>query len=129
MQIKVRVLDSAPAKEKEPAGKAQFRERMFDVNGSITRIDKATETDTKNRVLATITVKGSTVPVQITLDTKVEISHGKLFDLGTVADLMVGDPISVWFKSPPEKGKRRPMPAERIMLFRPGQPPDPNGPP
>jgi RNA polymerase sigma factor (sigma-70 family) len=128
MQIKVRVGDSAPKKEKRDVEKARPRERMFDVNGTITRIDKATEAEKKNRVLVTIAVKGSTVPVRITLDTELRIAKGKIEEDLIVGDLAVGDLVSIWFKDPIEEEERRAMPAERLIVFRRGEPGLPKGP-
>jgi hypothetical protein len=122
VQFKVRVADAGPAKVGGDKENGLPRERMFDAHGTIDRIDKATEADKKNRVLVTINIKGSDIPVQITVDTELQIAKGKLVERGSVDDLSVGDRVSAWYKDRPAKSERRAIRAERLMLFRPGQP-------
>jgi WD40 repeat protein len=116
-------LPREPVRKAKDDGDPSFRRsRKFDGYGKIARIDKASVNDKKKGVLVTITIDGYGVPAQFTQDTELEVARGKLVETGMVDDLQVGDWISVWFKSRPGTFENQPRPAERVMLFRTGDP-------
>jgi hypothetical protein len=88
--------------------------------GKIAKIVLATEAEKKEGILATITIKDKDAElfVQVTTDTKLWISKGKLGDIAKPSDFQVGEPVSVWFKKD-DKGKIR---TEQVMSFRAGVP-------
>jgi Protein of unknown function (DUF3221) len=96
--------------------------RSPDLYENVTKITKASEEEQKKGILATITIKGSDVIVQITKETQLPISKGKLEEKGTLDDLKVGDRVSVWYMGKVEKSDPARATAYMVMIFRGGQP-------
>jgi hypothetical protein len=93
-----------------------------DLYENVTKITKASEEEQKKGILATITIKGSDVIVQITKETQIPISKGKLEEKGSLDDLKVGDRVSVWYMGKVEKSDPARATAYMVMIFRAGQP-------
>jgi Protein of unknown function (DUF3221) len=96
--------------------------RSPDLYENVTKITKASEEEQKKGILATITIKGSDVIVQITKETQLPISKGKLEEKGSLDDLKVGDRVSVWYMGKVEKSDPARATAYMVMIFRAGQP-------
>jgi len=96
--------------------------RSPDLYENITKVVKATEEEQKTGLLATIWLKGSNVAVHVTKETQLPISKGKLQEKGTVADLKVGERVSVWYTGKVTKTDPPQAKAYMVMIFQPGKP-------
>jgi hypothetical protein len=90
--------------------------RRFDVEGTIARIVPATGDQKKDGILATVTLKGQDLTIQITRDTPLQRQNGKLVDDITVDALQKGAKVSIWLKDKPEKSAST-VKAEGVLVF------------
>jgi hypothetical protein len=90
--------------------------RQYDAEGTIARIVPATKEQKKDGVLATFTLKGQDLTIQVTRDTALQRQNGKLVDDITVDAVKKGAKVSVWFKEKPEKSDST-VKAEGVLVF------------
>src|SRR6266849_1227743 len=108
-------------------GRAQApdRTRKFDSEGTIAKIVTPTDAEKKDGIVATLVLKDKDLTIQITKETELQIAKGKLVEKGTADDLKKDDRVSVWFAGKPDKSDPPKVKAERVMIFRSGQPDPP----
>jgi hypothetical protein len=95
-----------------------------DSEGTITNITLGTAAQRQAGSLAEISLKasrGTVAQFQFSTQTKLQIQKGKMVERGTIADLKVGDRISVWFKEPVDPSHPAPEKADTVIVFRPGE--------
>lgn len=84
--------------------------RRYDEHGVIEKVREATEAEQKAGVIATINLKGSDRPIEVTKQTDVHRQKGKLVPAVSANELKEGQRVSVWLR---DKSNQ----AEAVLIF------------